>query len=84
MSDQANRLPQNVPGRFYVTEDCLACQACQDLAPNHFRYGDNGFSFVFKQPITAEEIKQCEEVMDYCPMEAIKDDGGTLTGRVRP
>ena len=75
VSDQPQKLPKNVPGRFYVTEDCLACEACQDAAPNHFRYGDNALSFVFKQPITPVEIKQCQEAMNSCPLEAIKDDG---------
>ena len=77
VSDQFERVPENVPGRFYVTDDCLACESCQDIAPNHFRYNDNNMSFVFNQPNTPEEVKRCEEAMDYCPMEAIKDDGLT-------
>ena len=67
--------PQNVPGRFYVTEDCLACETCQFVAPKNFRYGDNGLSYVFKQPSDPEEIKQCEEAVFGCPMEAVRDDG---------
>ena len=65
----------NVPGMFYVTLDCLACEACQYVAPNHFRYSEFGLSYVFKQPTTSEEVKKCREAMDDCPMEAIKDDG---------
>ena len=75
MGDQPNRLPQNVPGRFYVTEDCLACEACQQVAPNNFRYGENGLSYVFKQPSTTDEEKQCQEAVSDCPMEAVKSDG---------
>lgn len=67
--------PQNAPGRFYVTEDCLACETCQLLAPKNFRYGDNGFSYVFKQPGDPEEVKQCEEAVSYCPFEAVRNDG---------
>ncbi len=69
------KLPENVPGRFYVTDDCLACEACQDAAPNHFRYSEQGLSYVFRQPTTPEEVKQCEEAVDGCPMEAVRDDG---------
>ena len=75
MSDQPMMLPQNVPGRFYVTEDCLACETCQQVAPNNFRYGENGLSFVFSQPSSFEEEKQCEEAVTNCPMEAVKNDG---------
>jgi len=77
VSYQRERLPQNVPGKFYVTDACLACEACQDAAPNHFRYSELGLSYVFKQPITNDETEQCYEAMSRCPLEAIKDDGLT-------
>ena len=67
--------PQNVAGRFYVTDDCLACEVCQYVAPNHFRYGEYGMSYVFQQPTTPEEIKQCEEAVVGCPVEAVREDG---------
>lgn len=79
MSYQPKRHPQNVPGRFYVTEDCLACEACQDAAPKNFRYGENGLTFVFKQPRTPEEAEQCEQAVARCPMEAIRNDGESAT-----
>ena len=75
MSYTPQKLPQNVPGKFYVTDDCLACEACQYVAPNNFRYGEYGMSYVFKQPTTAEELRQCEEAMDGCPLAAILDNG---------
>lgn len=75
MSDAPRKLSENAPGRFYVTEDCLACEACQDVAPNNFRYGEYPMSYVYKQPITPEELRQCQEAMENCPMEAIWDDG---------
>jgi len=75
MSDyQPRKHPQNVPGRFYVTEDCLACESCQTLAPKNFRYGEYGLSFVFKQPANAAELGQCLEALYHCPLEAIKDE----------
>jgi len=73
------RLSENAPGRFYVTEDCLACEECQLRAPNNFRYGASSQSYVFKQPTTPEELRQCQEAIESCPLEAICDDGPSAT-----
>ena len=67
--------PLNVPGEYYVTEDCLACEACQEAAPNHFRYDEDCLTYVFKQPSTPAEEEQCREALISCPMGAIRDDG---------
>jgi len=75
MSHRPKKHAQNVPGKFYVTEDCLACESCQDAAPNNFRYGENGLSFVFKQPDTPEEVERCQQAVDRCPMETVRSDG---------
>ena len=74
MSGEQKKLSKNVSGKFYVTYDCLACDACENAAPNNFRLED-GFSYVYKQPSTPEEEKQCQEAMEGCPVEAIWDDG---------
>jgi len=79
MNYQPKKHPQNVLGRFYVTEDCLACESCQAAAPNNFRYGENGLSFVFRQPETPEEVEQCQQAVDLCPTEAVRNDGDSAT-----
>lgn len=81
MSDGPKKLLENEPGRFYVTDDCLACEACQYVAPNNFRYGEYGMSYVFKQPATPEELRQCQEAVENCPMEAICDDGASASSQ---
>lgn len=77
MSYQPKKHPQNVPGKFYVTEDCLSCEECQAVAPMFFRYGNDSQSYVFKQPSTPKEEEQCREALQGCPLEAIRDDGAT-------
>src|SRR5262249_27455382 len=48
------RLPENVPGPFFVDSTCINCDTCRQLAPATF--GDNGqFSFVASQPRTEQE-----------------------------
>jgi ferredoxin len=49
---------------------------CRDTSPKNFtRFDENGYSFVYKQPETPEEVELCEEALLACPVEAIGDDG---------
>ncbi len=76
MADKSDKWPENVAGKFYVDEQCIDCDLCRETAPDFFtRSDDNGYSFVFKQPQTQEEIDQCMEALEGCPVEAIGDDG---------
>lgn len=71
-----DKLSDNVRGKFYVDDQCIDCDVCRDTAPDNFtRNDENGYSFVYKQPETAEELALCEESRDACPVEAIGDDG---------
>jgi len=76
MADKANKLPDNVPGPWYVDNQCIDCDACRQVAPNNFsRNEEAGYSYVSKQPENEEELKQCQEAMESCPVEAIGNDG---------
>jgi ferredoxin len=76
MADVANKFPQNVPGRFYVDDQCIDCDLCRETAPANFtRDADGSHSIVYKQPEDAEEEALCQEAMEGCPVEAIGDDG---------
>ncbi len=76
MADPANKYPDNVPGRYYVDDQCIDCDLCRETAPNNFmRNDDGGHSFVFKQPETPEEEAQSQEALEGCPVEAIGKDG---------
>ena len=75
MADLKDKLPDNVPGTFYVDRECIDCDVCRDTSPANFRRNDeNGYSYVYKQPETPEEVALCEEAFDACPVEAIGDD----------
>jgi ferredoxin len=76
MADLANNFPENVPGRYYVDDQCIDCDLCRQTAPNNFQRDEqSGHSFVFRQPQTPEEETQCEEAMASCPVEAIGSNG---------
>lgn len=76
MADNKDRLPQNVPGRWYVDSNCIDCDLCRETAPTVFRRDDDGGnSVVFHQPETEEEFRLAEEARNGCPVEAIGNDG---------
>lgn len=76
MADVANKYADNAAGKFFVDTQCIDCDVCRETAPNNFtRNDDGGYSFVYKQPENDEEIEQCKEAKEACPVEAIGDDG---------
>ncbi len=75
MASPRDKLPENVSGKYYVDTQCIDCDVCRVTAPGNFqRDEEKGYSYIFKQPETAEEEAQCQEAMDCCPVEAIGAD----------
>ncbi len=76
MADKSNKWPDNKPGKYYVDEQCIDCDACRTEAPDNFtRNDEHGYSFVYKQPENEEEEIRCKAAMEACPVEAIGNDG---------
>ena len=76
MADKAHKYPDNTPGKYYVDEQCIACDACVNEAPKNFKMNDSdGHSAVNQQPQTLEEEEACKAAKAACPVEAIGDDG---------
>ena len=72
----SNRLPQNVPGRFYVDDQCLDCDLCRETAPTVFRRDDEmGVAYIYHQPESEDELSLTAEALQGCPCEAIFSDG---------
>ena len=72
MAQRTDRLPQNVAGSYYVDSTCVDCDLCRNTAPDFFRRDEEtGFSFVYRQPATLEEIKLAEEAKQGCPTDSI-------------
>ncbi|MDR2436139.1 MAG: ferredoxin [Puniceicoccales bacterium] len=63
-------------GRFHViSEKCIDCDLCRDIAPDFFARDDDGYSKITKQPTSDAEVEICIEAMDSCPVSAIVDNG---------
>lgn len=76
MADLSTKWKQNIRGKMFVDQSCIACDACVLAAPDNFKMDeDEGHAFVSKQPEGADEVAACKEAMDGCPVEAIGDFG---------
>ncbi len=70
MANLQQRLPENVPGDFFVDSTCIDCDTCSQLAPNIFRdHGDQ--CSVYRQPETTEETKLALMSLVACPTGSI-------------
>jgi glyoxylase-like metal-dependent hydrolase (beta-lactamase superfamily II)/ferredoxin len=70
MASPAKRLPENVPGDFYVDSTCIDCDACRQIAPETFRdHGEQ--SSVYRQPETPAEAFRAMQALVTCPTGSI-------------
>ncbi|HSE30944.1 MAG TPA: MBL fold metallo-hydrolase [Pyrinomonadaceae bacterium] len=70
MANLQLRLPENVPGDFFVDSTCIDCDTCSQLAPTVFR--DHGEQCsVYRQPATLEENKLAMMALVSCPTGSI-------------
>jgi glyoxylase-like metal-dependent hydrolase (beta-lactamase superfamily II)/ferredoxin len=73
MANAALRLPENIPGDFFVDSTCIDCDACRQIAPATFSdAGDT--SIVHHQPDTEPETRRALMALVACPTASI----GTL------
>jgi glyoxylase-like metal-dependent hydrolase (beta-lactamase superfamily II)/ferredoxin len=70
MAQPAERLPENVPGNFYVDRTCIDCDTCRRVAPGVFTEGD-GFSYVHAQPQTEAGRLRALMALVACPTSSI-------------
>lgn len=64
------RLPDNVPGDFYVDSTCIDCDLCRQIAPHTFKSsGDQ--SVVYLQPQTRKDRFDALKALVTCPTSSI-------------
>lgn len=80
MASLALRLPDNVPGDYFVDETCIDCDACRIFAPGVFSdKGDQ--SAVYHQPETDGELLAAQKALISCPTASI---GTSVKHDMRP
>jgi glyoxylase-like metal-dependent hydrolase (beta-lactamase superfamily II) len=70
MASVALRLPENVPGDFFVDSTCIDCDACRQIAPSIFAE-EGDASVVHHQPDNDEETKRAMMALVACPTGSI-------------
>lgn len=70
MANIQHRLPENVPGDFFVDASCIDCDTCSQLSPAVFR--DHGEQCsVFHQPANEKETRAALMALVACPTGSI-------------
>jgi ferredoxin len=76
MANPLEKAPENVPGAYYNDTTCIDCDLCREMAPQFFkRQDDGGYTYVYRQPFTPEEIALAEDALASCPTDTIGNDG---------
>ena len=76
MADVNLKVAENSTGKWYVDENCIACDSCISIAPDHFVMTEDGsHAFIAKQPESPEEEQLCADSKASCPVDAIGEDG---------
>ncbi len=72
---EAKKLPHNVPGKYYTTEECDGCAYCASVAPENFDFDkETNTYYVARQPTENEEEEFLLEAKEDCPVDAIQSE----------
>jgi glyoxylase-like metal-dependent hydrolase (beta-lactamase superfamily II)/ferredoxin len=74
MANAKSRVPENVPGDFFVDSTCIDCDACRQIAPAVFGQAAET-SFVKAQPISRADRRQALRALLSCPTGSIGCQG---------
>jgi glyoxylase-like metal-dependent hydrolase (beta-lactamase superfamily II)/ferredoxin len=70
MANPGRRVPENVPGDYFVDSTCIDCDACRQIAPLVF--GETAdTSFVKAQPVSSTDRRQALQALLACPTGSI-------------
>src|SRR3954462_11748752 len=70
MANVKKRVPENVPGDFFVDSTCIDCDACRQIAPLVFAEAAET-SFVKVQPNASTDRRQALRALLACPTGSI-------------
>ena len=71
MARPGARLPENVPGTFFVDDTCIDCAVCRHIEPAVFARSERELSFVSRQPSSEPERTRALMALVACPTSSI-------------
>src|SRR6516165_3093850 len=74
MANPKKRVPENVPGDFFVDATCIDCDACRQIAPSVFGEAAET-SFVKAQPVSSALRRGALQALLACPTGSIGNFG---------
>src|SRR5712672_1072955 len=74
MANLKKRVPENVPGDFFVDSSCIDCDACRQIAPSTFGQAAET-SFVRSQPESPADRRRAIQALLSCPTGSIGCSG---------
>ncbi len=74
MANIHKRVPEDVPGEFFVDATCIDCDTCRQLAPAVFEAATD-HAYVHHQPATAEDRRHALQALVCCPTGSIGSQG---------
>ncbi len=66
--------------KYIVSEECIACRACVEVAEANFEINDSNIAYLKKQPENPNEKEMCNEALEICPVNAISIIENNLSG----
>jgi len=57
--------------KYKVSEECIGCRACVEVAGDNFEINDDNIAYLKKQPANPIELMHCDESIKVCPVDAI-------------
>lgn len=66
--------------KYKVTDECISCRACVEVAGNNFEMNDEDKAFVKIQPDNKKDEELCESALEVCPVSAIIHIDNTKKG----
>ncbi len=57
--------------KYKVSEECIGCRACVEVASSNFEINDSKLAFVKKQPENSIEEEESKKALNICPVNAI-------------
>ncbi|GEM_PF-13667 len=70
--------------KYSVSDECISCRACVEVADKNFSMNDEGKAFVFKQPENENEEVMCNDALEVCPVNTIYSDDSDVTTDIMP